>query len=182
MNPDRILKYRLVLARYGEMDGACWWNTKGILGRQGATVLQRGLPATHSFAQARVAFAVARARCEAVFSAPGSVTLWTLPASTEDRFETKWQEWLDEPERWTPFFERLASEGVDDLLGTLKELALLTDRDVEAVGRLKRSAQGNAVKVPTDGEADLLALLAAGFARGERGKLAVPYAYLDGQS
>jgi len=33
---DRLLKLRLVVARFGEMDHACWWNTKGQLGRLGA--------------------------------------------------------------------------------------------------------------------------------------------------
>lgn len=36
---DRLLKFRLVVARFGEMDIAKWWNTKGQLGRLGATAL-----------------------------------------------------------------------------------------------------------------------------------------------
>jgi hypothetical protein len=34
---DLLLKLRLVVARYGEMDGARWWNTRGQLGRFGAS-------------------------------------------------------------------------------------------------------------------------------------------------
>ena len=49
---ERLLKLRLVVARFGEMDLAKWWNTKGQLGRLGAA-LRRGLPRTHHFAQAR---------------------------------------------------------------------------------------------------------------------------------
>ncbi len=30
---DHLLRLRLVVARFGEMDGAMWWNTKGVLGR-----------------------------------------------------------------------------------------------------------------------------------------------------
>ncbi len=93
---DRLLKLRLVVARVGEMDLARWWNTRGMLGRHGAVVLQRGLPRTHRFAQARVVFAVARSRCHELFDPPGCMTLWHLPAEIEDRFEDRWQAWLDE--------------------------------------------------------------------------------------
>ena len=33
---DRLLKLRLVVARFGEMDGARWWNTSGQLATSGA--------------------------------------------------------------------------------------------------------------------------------------------------
>src|SRR5688500_19898895 len=56
---DRLLKLRLVVARFGEMDLAKWWNTKGQLGRLGTAALRRGFPRTHYFAQARSVFAVA---------------------------------------------------------------------------------------------------------------------------
>jgi hypothetical protein len=49
---DRLLKLRLVVARFGEMDIAKWWNTKGQLGRLGTAALRRGFPRTHRFAQA----------------------------------------------------------------------------------------------------------------------------------
>ena len=79
LNFDRLLKLRLVVARYGEMDMARWWNTQGMLGRRDAIVLKRGFPATHYFAQNRVVFAVARSRCNELFSPPGCLTLWNLP-------------------------------------------------------------------------------------------------------
>ena len=50
---DRLLRLRLVVARFGE-DLARWWNSRGMLGRHGAVVLKGGFPATHHFAQARV--------------------------------------------------------------------------------------------------------------------------------
>ncbi len=37
---DRLLKLRLVVARFGEMDLARWWNTKGQLGRLGTTAAE----------------------------------------------------------------------------------------------------------------------------------------------
>jgi hypothetical protein len=49
---DRLLKLRLVVARFGEMDLARWWNTKGQLGRLGFAALRRGFPRTHYFAHA----------------------------------------------------------------------------------------------------------------------------------
>ncbi|AUX29563.1 MULTISPECIES: BrxE family protein [Sorangium] len=52
---DRLLKLRLLVARFGEMDVAKWWNTKGQLGRLGSAALRRGFPRTHRFAQARCA-------------------------------------------------------------------------------------------------------------------------------
>lgn len=178
---DNLLKRRLVVARNGEMDRAGWWNTKGILGKQGSVVLQRGFPQTHYFAQARIAFSVAQARCETVFSAPGSVTLWSLPADIESQFEERWQHWLDEKEQWIPFFQQLVSLPSEDLLATLHGFELLSDAQVQAASALRRKAQGSAVQVSLeDGlDEDALALLAAGFARGERGKPAVPYAYLE---
>jgi hypothetical protein len=60
---ERLFKLRLVVARQGEMDGARWWNTLGLLGPRGAAVLKRGFPATHLFTQARIVFTVARHRC-----------------------------------------------------------------------------------------------------------------------
>ena len=106
---DRLLKLRLVVARFGEMDIAKWWNTKGQLGRLGAAALRRGFPRTHHFAQARSVFAVAAHRCAEVFDPPGSVTLWRLPESIEEEFDARWEHWLDNAHDWTPFFQRLES-------------------------------------------------------------------------
>ena len=35
---NRLFKLRLIVARYGEMDGARWWNTDGVLGRKGSVL------------------------------------------------------------------------------------------------------------------------------------------------
>lgn len=178
---DYLLKLRLVVARYGEMDVAGWWNTRGLLGRQGKVVLQRGFPQTHYFAQAQVLFAVARGRCEAVFSAPASITLWSLPGELEDRFDSRWSHWLDHRADWEPFFERLEQVGSDDLTATLQSFGLVDEGMVQATETLRRSAQGNAVQLPAAMQLgdEMLGMLAAGFARGEHGKLAVPYAYIE---
>lgn len=177
---DRIFKLRLVVGRYGEMDVAKWWNTKGVLGKHGASVFQRGFPTTHHFAQARVVFAVARTRCAERFPAPaGCMTLWNLPAELEDAFEERWQVWLDDVSAWKPFFEALVPiQPQADLAALLAERGLLTPDQVATTAKLRRSAEGRAVALPAAAQPtdDLLALLAGGFARGEPGNPAVPYA------
>ena len=175
---ERLLKLRLVVARFGEMDLAKWWNTKGQLGRLGAAALRRGFPRTHRFAQARSVFAVAAHRCAEVFEPPGCVTLWRLPEGVEEAFDVRWEHWLDNAGEWTAFFEKLESLAGSDLTEILRAFELVEARDVEAFGKLRRSAEGRAVPLPgffSGTDADV-ALLALGFARGEPGALAVPYA------
>jgi hypothetical protein len=178
---DRLFKLRLVLARQGEMDASAWWNTKGILGRHGALALRRGFPATHYFVQARIAFAVARSRCHELFDPPGCMTLWSLPAEIEDQFDERWQDWLDDAERWPPFFERLAAAGKQDLLADLADFDLIDQGQLDAVGKLRRSAEGRSVPLPGTHQPndDVITLLAAGFARGEKGNPAIPYARVE---
>jgi hypothetical protein len=179
---DRLLRLRLAVARFGEMDMARWWNSKGMLGRHGAVVLKRGFPATHYFAQASVVFEVARSRCQELFNPPGCMTLWNLPAELEDAFEERWQTWLDEGERWAPVFESIAAMQGGDLIDTMTGLQLLSPVQREAVGKLRRSAEGRSVPLPgTHATSDeLVTLLAAGFARGKVGSPAIPYARLEG--
>ena len=74
---EKLLRLRLVVARFGEFDNARWWNTKGQLGKLGAAALRRGFPRTYHFAQARSVFAVAAQRCDDVFNSPGSVDMIT---------------------------------------------------------------------------------------------------------
>jgi hypothetical protein len=139
---ERLLKLRLAIARFGEMDLARWWNTKGQLGRLGATALRRGFPRTHHFAQARSVFAVAAHRCAEVFDPPGCVTLWRLPETIEDEFDARWEHWLDHATEWQPFFQKIESLPGTDLVATLRGLELVDDRDVEGLARLRRSAEG----------------------------------------
>lgn len=175
---ERLLKLRLVVARFGEMDLAKWWNTRGQLGRLGALALRRGFPRTHRFAQARSVFAVAAHRCAEVFDPPGCVTLWRLPEAVEEAFDARWEHWLDNAGAWTEFFEKLESLSGSDLAELLRAFELVEERDVEAYSKLHRSAEGRTVPLPggfSGTDADI-ALLALGFARGEPSALAVPYA------
>lgn len=175
---DRLLKLRLIVGRFGEMDLAKWWNTGGQLGRLGTAAVRRGLPRTHYFAQARAVFAVAAHRCREVFDPPGSVTLWNLPAQIDEAFDARWEYWLDQANAWVPFFQKLSEIAGDDLARVLRSFELLTQRDEESVARLQRSAEGRAVSLPHAfaGNDENVTLLALGFTRGAPGALAVPYA------
>ena len=60
----------------------------------------------------------------------------------------------------------------------LHGLELVSERDLEGYAKLRRSNEGRAVPLPgkfSGTDADV-ALLSLGFARGEPGALAVPYA------
>ncbi len=162
------------------MDRAGWWNTNGMLGRYGALALERGLPRTHRFAQARVVFNVAGSRCQELFDAPSSVTLWRLPAEIEDQFDEHWQAWLGTGDAWNPFFDDLAAAEESDLLSALRDRDLLAEAHVETIQTLRRSAEGRAVPLPGEYalDNDLIALLAGGFSKGEKGAPAIPYARL----
>jgi len=178
---DRLLKLRLVVARVGEMDNARWWNTNGQLGLLGALALGRGFPRTHAFARARSVFAVATHRCAEVFDPPGSMTLWGLPADVEESFDARWEHWIDSAETWAPFFSTIEALQGAGLAAALRAASLASDADLAALARLKRSAEGRAVQIPGTHRPDdaVLTMLALGFARGDPGNLAVPYARLD---
>lgn len=179
-----LLKLRVVIARIGEMDNARWWNTNGQLGALGATVLARNFPRSHRFAAAKSVFAVARARCSDLFDPPRSMTLWNLPAEVEDQFDSKWEGWVDEREKWEPFFQQVAEfKDVTDVIRSLRGLELIRAGDEEAISKLKRSAEGRALQLngsylPND---DVIRLLALGFSRSEPGSPVIPYARLDDQ-
>jgi hypothetical protein len=174
---DLLLKLRLVVARYGEMDVARWWNTRGQLGKLGAQALSRGFPRTHHFAQARSVFAVALHRCSELFDRQGCATLWSLPEILEEELDARWEHWLDHAEEWAGFFCRLEVLAAESLADVLSGFGLVSESDLEAYSRLRRSAEGRAVPLPGTFRAEdaTITLLALGFAHGEPGALAVPY-------
>ena len=141
---DQLLKLRLVVARFGEMDRAKWWNTRGQLSRLGTAAIRRGFPRTHYFAQARSVFAVAAHRCREVFDAPESVTLWQLPEAVEEEFKSHWERWLDQTDEWKPFFQSLEIPQENDLKIALRSFAALSDDDSDHFrdcGALPKGAQ-----------------------------------------
>lgn len=180
---DHLLRLRLVVARFGEMDAARWWNTKGLLGQLGDLALRRGLPRSHFFAQARAVFAVAADRCRRVFDSPKSITLWKMPATAEEAFDARWPIWTEQYDRWQPFFERLHVVQGADLLGSLLDLDVVTKKEADEARTLRRAADRRAVPLAGVRTLDRRAfsLLAAGFFRGEPGEPAVPYATVEGE-
>ncbi len=178
---EHLLRLRLVVARVGEMDNARWWNTKGLLGRLGAMALKRGFPKSHNFAQARAVFSTAAARCRQLFDPPGCMTLWHLPAETEEQFETQWATWTEQHEQWGDFFEKLQGVQGTDLLEAMLDLDVITDGEVQAARKLRRGADNRAVPLPGVHQPcrETVTLLATGFFRGEPGQPAVPYARLE---
>jgi hypothetical protein len=181
-NLDRVLKLRLLIARFGEMDQARWWNTRGLLGHMGELALKRGFPKTHFFAQARIVFNVATCRCREVFDPPGSITLWNLPAEVEDRFEAQWSGWIERASEWNAFASELQAPKSTDLLAEARRLELADDDIINEARQLRRSAENRAVPIPGEHRPNnrILALLALGFFRGEPGAPAIPYARLGG--
>jgi hypothetical protein len=159
------------------MDGAKWWNTRGQLGRLGASTLRRGFPRTHYFAQARSVFAVAEHRCRELYDQPKSVNLWRLTDDIEEEFDARWEFWLDQASEWSAFFEGLQDLATSDLVEALAARNLVDEPDVQIFSRLKRSADGRAVLLAStfSGSRQDLRLLALGFGRGEPGTPAIPY-------
>jgi hypothetical protein len=178
LNLEWLLKVRTVVARIGEMDVARWWNSNGQLGPQGASVLRRGFPRTHYFAQTRSVCMVAAARCAQIFDLPGSVTLWRLTDTIEERLDVLWESWLDDAGSWRPFFESVAGLKSTDVQLSLQEFGLVTDEEVSARRSIKKSADGRSIQLPKmfDGGRQAVAMLALSFAAGSPGNLVVPYA------
>lgn len=172
---EKLFKLRAVIARFGELDGARWWNSNGQLGLLGAAVLRRGFSRTYRFAQARSVFAIAAQKCEELFPSPDSVTLWKLPEAIEEEFDTRWEGWLDRAGDWVLFFEQVKTLGGVNLVELLQNCQLVSESDLNGCARLSR--QGRVVPLPGafDGTDAHIALLALGFAQGEPGALAVPY-------
>ena len=182
VNFNRLLKLRLIVARHGEMDGACWWNTDGVLGRKGSLLMGRGFSKTHYFAQARLVFEVARARSVERFPVvPGCITLWSLPARVEDEFDAQWAKWLDDDTAWVEFFTGLQHQDAD-LLTVLRQHRLLDSAHDDQVSRMRRSAENRSVLLSGTHrlDDDTVTLLAAGFSRGEPSKPAIPYVRVEG--
>jgi len=174
---DTLFKSRLIVARFGEMDLARWWDTKGMLAKTGRLAVSRGLPKTHRFAQARAVFAVARARCREVYSPPDGITLWDLPADIESAFDERWPQWIENQAAWQPLFDSLESIAGDDLIAAFATIAPLPAATLDAAKRMKRAADQKAVplgEVPAVTD-QVVSQLAAGFSKSEPGRVAVPF-------
>ncbi|WP_353830854.1 BrxE family protein [Mesorhizobium sp.] len=82
---ERLLKSRLVIARFGEMDLARWWNTRGQLGKLGAATLRRGFPRTHRFAHPAMRCPMASRAFAGLLPAFKKCPRWKAEVSTDAR-------------------------------------------------------------------------------------------------
>jgi hypothetical protein len=100
------------------------------------------------------------------------------PSLLKEMFDATWERWLDQADEWTPFFQKLEALKQNDLRIALQQFDALADDESDLFSRLRRSAEGRSVLLPapfTGANRDI-ALLALGYARGEPGSIAVPYA------
>jgi hypothetical protein len=99
----------------------------------------------------------------------------------EAEFEAHWERWLDHADQWKSFFLELEALKEIELQSALQSFNLINDEDIEQFSRLRRSAEGRAVPLPTPFTATNrdVGCLALGFARGGTSALTVPYARLD---
>ena len=132
----RLLRLRLVVARFGEMDHARWWNTKGQLGRYGAAALA----------------VVSRARTSSLRRAPCSPSrptaaprsssrrsrhaLATPPEAIEEEFDARWEHWLDHAEPMDATSSRSSSRSrATTSSRPCAASSLVSDADADAFGR-----------------------------------------------
>lgn len=174
---ERLFKLRLAAARHGEIDAAGGWNTRGILDRHGALALKSGFPSTYPCAQPWIAFAVAPSRCHALFDPPGCMTRsGTSPRRSRIDSRCIGRNGWTRGSGGAPF-TRCWRPRVGKTCSRDCQWGLVDSSQVAAVNKLRRSAEGRSV--PLSGTFLPNALLAAGFAKSERGSPAIPYARLE---
>jgi hypothetical protein len=129
-----------------------------------------------------VHFAVAAHRCAEVFDPRASWTLWRLPGEIEERFDARWEHWVDAASDWAPVFEQVAELQGTDVAAALQSMGLVGAGALDDLTRLRTSAEGRAVpmQTPFAGTDADITTLALGFALGRPGGLAVPYARAEG--
>ncbi|MDT0631442.1 BrxE family protein [Rubrivirga litoralis] len=173
---DLLLRLRLVVARVGESDNANWWASDGVLSPTGQYAYDRIAPRTGPFARARVAFAVAQERCASQVP-PGALTLWTLPADTEEAFDDRWSHWLDHVEDWAPTFAAVEAINTSSILTALVEHGLIDGQHADAARALTAAPPDPSVRLAETAHIDVDAVrqLAAGFACSQPAALVVPY-------
>jgi len=175
INFERLFRLRAAVGRFGEMDGAGWWNTQGVLGMRGAAVYKRGLPQTHMLARVRTVSAVAAERSSVIYPATGAATLWSLPPALERSLAFQERSWATDPlNDWTTFDDVLASPP-KDLAHWLTELDLVDPDSESKVSALKLDPGGEGLAVPGPISDAAIELLALGHSRGRAKHLIVPF-------
>lgn len=173
---ERLFRLRAAVGRFGEMDGAGWWNTQGVLGARGGAVYKRGLPETHFLARVRVVTAVAAERSRTIYPATGAATLWSLPPALERSLSFQERSWATNGARddWTDFAAALQAPS-GDLTAWLSELGLVDEAVVAKAAGLEPDPGGKGVLIPGPVTNEAIQLLALGHARGGARNLLVPF-------
>ena len=105
-------------------------------------------------------------------------TLWRLPHEIEERFEARWEHWVDAAADWAPTFKQVADLEGTDVAAALTTLGLVGPRITLPWRDSARPPRG----VPFRSRRRLLGrmreltLLALAFSLGRPAGLAVPYA------
>lgn len=173
----RLARLRAAVGRFGEMDGAGWWNTQGVLGTRGAAVYKRGLPQTHFLARVRVVSTVAAQRSQAIYPAAGVATLWSLPPAVERSLSFQERSWATSgvTEEWSRFESALSQTPGDDVGSWLAELGLVEQQVAARVPALRLDPGGKGLAVPGPVSDEAIQLLALGHAHGGTKNLVVPF-------
>jgi len=163
------------------MDIARWWNTKGVMGRLGATAISRGFSKTQALVRGRIVMEAAKQRCNEVFHAPGCITLWSFPPEIEDGIEQHLSTCPSEDSGLLTFLQELESIGNIDLGAILQSTGLVSADSLSKARSFSLSGDARTMAIPGTHsiDADTMALLAAGFTRGGTGQLVVPYTRLE---
>lgn len=176
-----LLRLRLLIARYGEMDSARWWNTNGVMGKYGAIALSRGFPKTQALVRGRIAMEAAKQRCNDVFQVPGCITLWSLPPEVEDGVEQHVNTCLNDNSGVLTFLQELESVENVGLGAILQSTGFVSQEYLAKVLSIPLSGDARTIAIPGTHSVNAVtvALLAAGFTRSDIGRLIVPYARLE---
>jgi hypothetical protein len=95
----------------------------------------------------------------------------------EDRFESRWETWLDRHSDWRSFFEAVAAIRTGDVIAATSDLELFTSDEVKAIGALRAPADGQGLSVGKSftGQRRQIAYLALGFSVGHANAPVVPF-------
>lgn len=106
----------------------------------------------------------------------GAQTLWRLDDEVEEAFEQQWEDWLDNAESWSIFFEEVAVSAEIDIRAVMLRFGMISDAQAAAIDRLAVDVSGLSIRVGEEASSrESIALLALGFSKGSPGNLVVPY-------
>lgn len=176
-----LLKLRLILCRYGELDNQGWWGTERLLSDLGRTVLERAFPRTQSIARTRLALSIASKRAIEIFNPSGCVTLWSMPPEIELAVDDYLLQLTHNDEPIASFIKGIEVLDKSGLSEELQARDLVDSGIISSVKQLRTSDTGKSVQIPGVHIVDdqLIQLLAAAHEFGSIKNLVIPYARLQ---